>query len=178
MEKKCADFYEILNSRASVRTYTDKRIEDEKLDRLLETLRRSQSAANSQPWHFIVLKKDGREVFDEAVLYKEGFKSAPVIIVACQEPAAAWVRKTDKVNYAVVDVTIAVTDMVAAATAEGLGTCWIAAFDPDKVVALLQIPEGIEPVGLITLGYPEKAIGVVEKPDRKKITDIIHFGRW
>lgn len=177
MDEGLKTFYELYERRRSVREFLDKGIERDKLQRILETLRRSQSAANRQPWHFILLEKKDRKGFDDAVITKEGFKDAPLIVVACAEPQKAWVRKADGKNYAWVDVTIAVTEMIAAATAEGIGTCWIAAFDPVKVKTILGIPDDIEVVALIAMGYPRTPL-VREEKTRKPLEEIIHYGRW
>lgn len=169
-------FYELYERRKSIREFADRGIEPDKIKRLLMTLSRSQSAANRQPWHFIVAEKDGREALNE-LLYKEGFRKAPVIIAACADPSQAWVRKADGVNYSWVDVTIAVTEMIGAATAEGLGTCWIASLDPEKVKAVLGIPAHVDIVALIAVGYPIVEL-VREEKSRKSLGEIIHYGKW
>ncbi|MBI5587978.1 MAG: nitroreductase family protein [Deltaproteobacteria bacterium] len=169
-------FYELYERRKSVREFADGTIEPDKLSRLLVTLNRAQSAANRQPWHFIVAEKKGREELD-SLLHKEGFRNAPVIIAACAEPAQAWIRKADKVNYAWVDVTIAVTEMIGAATAEGLGTCWIASLEPDRVKSALGIPAHIDIVALIAVGYPTTEL-LKENKSRKSLGEIIHYGKW
>ncbi|MBI5344433.1 MAG: nitroreductase family protein [Deltaproteobacteria bacterium] len=176
MDDRLKTFYELFERRRSVREFMDRPIEPDKLSRLIVTLRRAQSAANRQPWHFIVVEKENRLELD-TVFTKDGFKAAPIIIAACAEPGHAWVRKADNVNYAWVDVTIAVTEMIAAATAEGLGACWIAAIDPVRVKEILGIPARIEVVALIAVGYPVKELAREEKP-RKLLKEIIHYGRW
>ncbi len=176
MDEKLRIFYELYDRRRSIREYLDREVERDKLARLLTILRRAQSAANRQPWHFIVVEKEGREELNE-VFTKEGFRKAPVVIVACAEPGQAWVRKTDHRNYAWVDVAIAVTEMIGAATAEGLGTCWVAAIDPERVKRILKIPPHIDVVGIITIGYPVKEL-VREEKNRKPLEEIIHYGRW
>ncbi len=112
-----------------------------------------------------------------SVFTKECFKQAPVVIVACADPGQAWVRKSDNVNYAWVDVSIALTEMIGAATAEGIGTCWIAAIDPLSVKEILGIPAHIEVVGIIALGYPVEELKREEKA-RKSMEEIIYNGRW
>jgi len=176
MDEKLKTFYGLYERRRSVREFLGIPVEKDKMDRLFKALNRAQSAANRQPWHFIVVEKKERAELD-GVFTKEGFKGAPVVIVACAEPEAAWVRKPDGVNYAWVDVTIAVTEMIGAATAEGLGTCWIAAIDPARVKRILGIPERIEVVGIIAVGYPAKELAWEEKP-RKPLEEILHYGRW
>ncbi len=169
-------FYELYERRKSIREFADRGVEPDKLKRLLMTLSRAQSAANRQPWHFIVAEKDGRETLNE-LLYKEGFRKAPVIIAACADPSQAWVRKADGANYSWVDVTIAVTEMIGAATAEGLGTCWIASLDPEKVKAVLGVPTHVDIVALIAIGYPVVELSREEK-SRKSLGEIIHYGKW
>lgn len=176
MDEKLKTFYELYERRKSIREFSDREIEKEKLERLLEMLRRAQSAANRQPWHFIIIEKKDRKKLNDC-LTKEGFKSAPLIIAACAEPQRAWIRKADGVNYAWVDVTIAITEMIGAATAEGLGTCWIAAIDPSKLKEILCIPAHIEVVALIAVGYPFNPL-VKEEQNRKPLEEIIHYGRW
>ena len=176
MNDRLKTFYELYDRRRSVRVFSERVIEPEKLERLTEILRRAQSAANRQPWHFIIIEKEGREALDKTFT-REGFKTAPIIIAALAEAETAWVRKPDKKNYAWVDVSIALTEMIGAATAEGLGACWIAAINPEEVKTLLQIPAHIEIVSLIALGYPEDELERIEK-DRKKKEEIIHYNKW
>jgi nitroreductase len=175
-DTKLKSFYELFCRRASIRQFQDRAIEAEKLERILEIGRRAPSASNKQPWHFILLPKGQRGEFD-LVINRESLRSAPLIIAACAEPSAAWVRSYDKKNYAWIDVTIALTEMMAAATAEGLGSCWIAAFDPLKAREILQLPLNLELVILIALGYAEKPLKIEEK-DRKNTKNIIHYGIW
>ncbi len=176
MDERLKNFYELYDRRRSVREFQDKPIEVEKLSRLFTVLNRAQSAANRQPWHFIVSDKSVRAELN-SVFTKECFREAPVVIVACADPARAWVRKSDNINYAWVDVSIAITEMIGAATAEGIGTCWIAAIDPVRVKEILGIPAHIEVVGIIALGYPVKELKREEKA-RKGMEEIIYNGRW
>ena len=84
---------------------------------------------------------------------KEWFWTAPVVIVACGRPGAAWCRGDGK-NYVDVDVAIAVEHLILAAAAEGLGTCWIGAFDADATREALGIPTELEPIAMTPLGFP------------------------
>ncbi len=176
MNEDLEGFYSILEKRKSVREFSKRPVESEKIERLKRVLQRAQSAANRQPWHFIFVDNENREELNE-VFTKDGFKDAPVVVAACAESDRAWVRKVDDVNYAWVDVSIAVTEMITAATAEGLGTCWIAAIDPMKVGAILHIPTEMDIVALIALGYSREPLAVEEKK-RKPLKEIIHHGKW
>lgn len=176
MDEKLKTFYELYDRRKSVRKFKDRPIDRAVLDRLLKTLQRAQSAANCQPWHFIVVENEDRGELN-AVFTKEGFKGAPVVIVALADPAKAWKRRQDNANFAWIDVAIALTEMIGAATAEGLGACWIASLDPTEVKRILDIPAGLDVVAIIALGYPEEELKREEK-DRKPLDEIIHWGRW
>jgi nitroreductase len=183
MDKRLAAFYELYSRRRSIREFAPRDIDADVMARLLEVLRMAQSAGNRQPWHFIVVHDEEREAFNE-IFTKDGFKDAPVAIVACAEPERAWQRKLDARNYAWVDLTIAVTEMIGAATAEGLGTCWVAALEPLKVKKILDIPEDIDVVAVIVLGYPTEELrqtdsdGVPIEKDRLPLEKIIHYGKW
>ena len=177
MDDKLKGFYDLYWRRRSIREFSGRPVEPEKTDRLLEALRRAQSAANRQPWHFVVISGQEERAALDDVFTKEGFKKAPLLIVACADPSQAWTRRADKVNYAWVDATIAVTEMIGAATAEGLGSCWVAAIEPDLVREKLGIPGQIDIVAIIAIGCPEKEL-VVEDKARKPLAEIIHHGKW
>lgn len=176
MEDKLKTFYELYERRRSVREFDGRPIEPEKTARLLATLQRAQSAANRQPWHFITAENPNREELN-ACLTKEGFKAAPLLIIACADQKQAWIRKSDNVNYAWVDIAIAITEMIGAATAEGIGTCWVAAIDPVRVRQCLAIPGHIDVVAIIAVGYPLTDLVKADKT-RKPLTEIIHHGKW
>ncbi len=147
------DFYEVIKKRRSIRKYKDRPVEEEKLRRVLEAARIAPSAKNAQPWKFIVVKdKKIREKF-KAAYAGEWFWTAPVLICACGLKEEAW-RRWDGKSYLDVDVTIAMDHLILAATAEGLGTCWIGAFDVSEVKKILDLSQGEEPIALTPLGYP------------------------
>ncbi len=175
-EKDRESFYRIIQSRRSVRSYLEDEVPEESLMRILETGRRAASAANCQPWYFLVARRR-----DDHPLYKllrgRSFEKAPVVILGLADRERAWVRKWDGANYARVDLSIALTEMILAATAEGLGTCWIAAFDPAEARRLLNIPPGLDPVSMFSLGYPAEPLKEEEK-DRRSMDDILRRGLW
>lgn len=169
------DFYEVVRRRRSIRAYKPDPVEDEKLLRVLEAARLAPSAANRQPWHFIVVRDpEVKEKLGKAYP-REWFVKAPVIIVACADPTVAW-RRRDGEEYWKVDLAIAMEHLVLAAANEGLGTCWIAAFDERAVKEALGIPEHIRVVALTPLGYPAEEKGPVT--DRKPLDQIVHYDKW
>jgi nitroreductase len=176
------DVFEAVKTRRSIRKFKPDPVEKEKLEKILEAGRLAPSAANRQPWHFIVVNDPAvREALrlahesDWSVRSTSQVLMAPVIIVACAEPEAAW-RRSDGEEYWKVDVAIAMQNMVLTATDEGLGTCWIGAFNEENIKKVLKIPPEIRIVALTPLGYPAESKGVVS--DRKPLTEIVHYNKW
>jgi nitroreductase len=169
------DLFEAIRTRRSIRKYVDKPVEKEKLSRILEAARLAPSAVNLQPWDFIVVTDPKIKGELKSAYPKDWFISAPVIIVACASPSKAWVRK-DGEEYWKVDVAIAMQNLVLAAWAEGLGTCWIGAFNEQEVKKVLGIPEDVRVVAMTPLGYPAEEKGPVT--ERKPISEIVHYEHW
>ena len=165
------DLHDVLRQRRSVRAYRDEQIDEEALARILEAARIAPSAANRQPWHFVVIRDPELRARLLEAYSQQWFADAPVIICACGRPGEAWQRSDGK-SYCDVDVTIAMDHLILAAAAEGLGTCWIGAFKPDRLREVLELPDELEPLALTPLGHP------AEEPEarpRKPIEEIIEF---
>jgi nitroreductase len=169
------DMFEVIRTRRSIRKYIDKPVEKEKLLRVLEAARLAPSAVNRQPWDFIVITDPKIKEEMKSAYSRDWFYSAPVIIVACASPSKAWVRK-DGEEYWKVDAAIAMQNLVLAAWAEGLGTCWIGAFDEQEVKKTLGIPPEIRVVAMTPLGYPAEKKEPVT--DRKPLSEIVHYDHW
>jgi nitroreductase len=148
------DFQELISKRYSVRAYKPDPVEDEKLARILEAARLAPTAANRQPFRVIVIMTKGREAELRQIYGREWFTQAPLVLAVCAVPRESWVRTCDGWNAAEVDATIAMTHIVLAATEEGLGTCWIAAFDPKAAREVLSLPPEVVPSAFTPLGYP------------------------
>lgn len=163
------EFYEVINKRRSIRAYKKDPVEDSKLNRILNAARLAPTAANRQPFSLIVVKDGETKQKLKDAYSQEWFFTAPVIVCACALPDNAWKRNDGKV-YVDVDVAIAMDHLILAAFAEGLGTCWIAAFKPEVVREVLNIPENMEPLVLTPLGYPE----IIPEPTfRKPLEEIV-----
>ncbi len=157
------DFYETIKMRRSIRAYKKNPVEDDRLSRVINAARLAPTAANRQPFSLIVVKNEQVKHKLKDAYSQEWFYTAPVIICACASSENAWKRNDGK-GYVDVDVAIAMDHLILAASAEGLGTCWIAAFKPDVVKDILSIPGNLEPVILTPLGYPE----VIPEPTSRK----------
>jgi len=168
------EFYEALKARRSIRKFKPAPVEPDKIDRILDAARIAPSAKNSQPWQFIVIRDDKVKLALKEAYDKEWFYAAPVIVCVCGDPSKAWIRRDGK-SYLDVDIAIAFEHLILASAAEGLGSCWIGAFDPAAVRRALGLPEDIVPLAMTPLGYPDEA----PRPFvRKTIAEIVRRDRW
>ncbi|MGD2040786.1 MAG: nitroreductase family protein [Anaerolineae bacterium] len=168
------EFSELIRERYSVRAYKPDAVEEEKLERVLEAARLAPTAANRQPFQLIVLSTQGREAELQRIYQRRWFVDAPIVICICALPDEGWVRMDGKA-YVDVDAAIVMDHLVLAATDVGLGTCWIADFDPDAAREVLGLPEGVEPIAFTPLGYP------ADKPrtkKRKSLDDLVRYDGW
>lgn len=148
--------------RTSCRHYDSRPVPEAALTRCLEAARLAPSACNRQPWRFVIVRDAVlRQKIAETCLLPglpmPWIKDAPVIAVLCTERKLITHKIApliSGVNYDLIDCGIAGEHFVLAAEAQGLGTCWIGWFKAKPVRKLLGIPGGVEPVSLISLGYP------------------------
>ena len=169
------DFLTLVKKRKSIRAYKPDPIEAVKLEAVLEAARLAPTAANRQPVRVLVLRTAGRQAELQRIYGRSWFVDAPFVLCVCGVEAEAWVRNHDGKSYLDVDAAIVMDHIVMAATSLGLGTCWIAAFDPDAAREVLQLPEGVTPILFSPLGYPDDRPG---PKHRKERADIVKYDRW
>jgi len=168
------DLFEVISRRYSVRAYRSDSVEEEKLRRILEAARLAPTAANRQAFQILVIPTAGREKELGRIYGAAWFVQAPLVLGVCTLPGQAWTRKDGK-NYADVDAAIVMDHIVLAATALGLGTCWVAAFDPVAAREVLGLPPEVEPVVFTPLGYPADA---PRPKKRKDLSELVRRERW
>jgi nitroreductase len=168
------EFSELIRNRYSVRAYEPDPVEEEKLQQVLEAARLAPTAANRQPFQIIVIPTEGREGDLRRIYRRNWFVQAPLVLCICSIPDEGWVRMDGK-GYTDVDAAIAMDHLILAATEQGLGTCWIAAFDPAAARDVLDLPEGVEPIAFTPLGYAADQPGSKE---RKARSDLVRYERW
>ena len=159
--------------RRSVRSYKADPVPDAILEDVLRTGMNAPSAANQQPWHFVVIKD--RNVLDSITAfhpYAAALKSAPVAIVVCGKPEGQFKEWWPQ------DCSAAVQNMLLAATAHGLGSLWIGIHsDPGReknLGALIRVPSGVLPFAIVALGYSEKPAAKADRFDKTRI----HMETW
>jgi nitroreductase len=167
--KQRMDLFKAIETRKSIRKYKKKAISENHLGRILEAARLAPSAANKQPWRFVVVQNEKqRAKLAEAANSQEFLRDAAAIVVAAADPevSASWHEK---------DTMIALEHMALAAAALGYGTCWIGAFDAEEIKNLLKIPEKMKIVALLPIGVPD------QKPkakSRKDFHEIFYKEKW
>jgi nitroreductase len=169
------DVFKAICTRKSVRTWQARPVEPEKLRRVLEAARLAPSARNVQEWRFVVVTdREKRERLAHEASSEHFMAEAPVIIAACAETDGRIMRCGQRAYP--IDVAIATDHLTLAAVAEGLGTCWIGAFNPAEVRRILGIPDSVQVVELMPLGYP-----MDPKPEPKSrlaYDTIVRFEHW
>jgi len=196
----------LIKNRRSVRNYLSKEVPNKVLFKILEAARWAPSAHNAQPWRFMVIKeRDVKQELARAMasnwdkdMRKNGvplekceslvetsvkrFTSAPVLVVACltmEDMDKYPDKRRQKIEYvmAVQSLAAAIENMLLAAHAEGLGSCWFCAplFCQDVVRKVLKVPSHVEPQALVTLGYSAERL---EPPPRKLLQKIVYQDRW
>jgi len=160
---------DVILNRRSIRRYDQKEIPKDVLDKILEAGRQAPSAVNRQPWHFVVLTDYEIKKELSKGLFNRHVKNSPVTVVGCASTGLLDRR------WSIVDTSIALQNMVIAAWAMGVGSCWIGDFKEDKVKKLLKIPSKWKVVALVSFGYPAQK----SKPRRKKpLEEIVSFNRF
>ena len=162
-----------IRKRYSCRAYLDKGIEQDKLDCILEAARLAPSARNTQDWRFVVVTDpDTKRKVATTTNRPEVFEKAGAIIAACSN--SDYVMRCGQA-IGPIDVAIALEHISLQATDLGLGTCWIGSFDSGKVRQILAIPDDINIVELMALGYPAAS---KPEPNREPIEKIVCYDTW
>jgi len=163
-------FLEFAKKRYSVRKYKEKPVEKEKILQVLEAARNAPSACNFQPWHFIVLTDEKIKSKVAETYPRDWFRKAPVIIVACGDHSLSW-KRADGKDHCDIDLAIAIDHMTLAAADLGLGTCWVCAFAAESCHKILGLPDNLEAVALLPLGYPDEE--TIPEKNRKRLEEIV-----
>ncbi len=168
------DFIKLAKQRYSCRKYKSQPVEQEKLNQILEAGRIAPSAANYQPWIFVVVKDTNLQNIRKCY-HRDWFDTAPMYIVLCANHKQSW-KRYDKKDHADIDVSIAAGHITLAATNLGLATCWVCNFEKDKLTETLNLPSDYEPVVILSLGYPDDNVNI-DRHDKKRkpLKDIVFY---
>jgi nitroreductase len=170
------EYTELISNRVSVRNYDPNRpVPKEILEKILEAGRIAPTAANHQPFKFLIISSSPIIEKVKACYNRDWFNDAPHILVAVGLRDQAWIRSYDGYNSVETDVAIAMTHIILAAENEGVGTCWIAAFNPQLLKNATNPAENQQIFGIITLGYQKPGFQKSLIKKRKLLKDIAEF---
>ncbi len=160
------DFITIAKTRCSIRSYTGKKVEPEKLEKILEAAHVAPTAANLQPVHLIAVQsEDGLAKIGKAA----NIYDAPLAIIVCADRSKAWVRPFDQKQTGDIDATILTDHMMLQATELGLGSVWVCYFKPDVLRREFGLPDHLEPVNILAVGYAGENFADPERHSQTRI---------
>lgn len=160
--------YEAISTMLAVRSYEDKPIPDEIIRRIVEAGRLTGSSMNLQPWHFIVVQnKETLRKIGEQIAYASYTADAQAAIIVAIEPT----------EYAVSDGSRAIQSMLLTAWEMGIGANWAGWLGMNQLKPLLGVPNNLDLLAILPLGYPVKSIGKGKKK-RKSISEVAHSERF
>jgi len=169
------DVFEAIKKRRSVRAYTSEEVSEEDVERLIEAARLAPSAGNIQPWEFVIVTNaETKRRLSDAALHQTFIEEAPVVIIVCADVArSSWGYGSRGTNlYCLQDTAAATENMLLAAQALGLATCWVGAFHEDEVARVVNTPRNVRPVAIVPVGRP------AEKPSarpKRSMREIVHY---
>ena len=169
------DIYTAIATRKSVRAYEDRDVPEEALTRILEATRLAPSASNRQEWRFVVVRDPAtRRRLAQASARQRFVGQAPVVLVCCAE-TDGHVMPCGLPSFPI-DLAIAIDHITLCAAAEGLGTCWIGAFNEGKVKEIVGIPPEVRVVAVLPLGYPQDPTPA--RKSRLPLERIVKYEGW
>lgn len=170
------DFYEVIKKRKSVRKFKPDPIPEKIMNEIIEAGRIAPSAKNYQPWHFVIINDpDLKEQMVKACRDQRFVGEGAAIIVGCALTDSAWGRMGGYMSSWSVDLSIALDHIILAAVNEGLGTCWIGAFDEEQVKRILRIPDNVRVLALTPIGYPNED---PKDRGRKPLKEIVSYNAY
>ena len=169
------EVFEAIAARKSVRAFVERPIAEDDLDKVLGAARAAPSARNGQEWRFVVVRDRAMRERIAVEAARQPFIGTSAVLLACCAQTDGRLMRCGQAAYPI-DVAIAMDHLTLAATALGLGTCWIGSFDETLVKELLGIPAEVRVVQLMPLGYPADPAPVAKS--RLSLDEIVHREHW
>ena len=169
------DVLEAINERRSIRAFTDEKVSEKDVERLIDAARWAPSAGNTQPLELVVVKdKEMKRKLSEAALNQTFIQKAPVVIVVCADlnRSSRGYGSRGKHLYSLQDTAAATENILLAAQELGLATCWVGAFREKEVAKAVKAPKNVKPVAIVPVGYPaERPVA----PQKRSVNEIVHY---
>jgi nitroreductase len=157
-------------SRRSIRRFMNEPVSEQVMNNILEAGRRAPSATNQQPWHFVVARDHNEKEACSFGGFNRFVTEAPFVVVGLYRKSEVIIEK-----LSLMDVTIALQNMVVAAWVQGVGSCWMGAFDERKLKDTLNLPVDSRIVGAVAFGIPAEN---PSQPTKKALSETVHFDKW
>jgi nitroreductase len=169
------DVFEAILKRRSVRNFEKREIPKEKIEKLKEALIWAPSAGNLQARKFyFVFNEEIKKKLAKAALNQNFIAKAPLVIVGCCDlEKISWYGERGKNLYTICDVSAAIENLLLMATAEGLGACWVGAFDESEVSKILNLPKNERPIVIVPIGFSKEIPSLPEREEKEKLIEEI-----
>lgn len=164
-----------IRERRSIRKFKKQKVSGEKVAHLIEAASYAPSAGNIQPWEFVVVKKQTvKKKLAEATYNQDLITNASVVIVVCadEKRSSMGYGSRGRTLYCLQDTAAATQNILLTAQSLGLGACWVGSFNEDEVREAVKAPEGVRPVIMIPIGYPEV---IPRKRIRRFLSEMVHY---
>ncbi len=168
------ELLEAITKRRSIRAFKKQDLPQGTVEKLVEAATHAPSAGNVQPWAFVVAASaDMKRALSSAAYSQKQVEEASAVIVVCADEKRAEERYgvKGKTLYCLQDTAAAIQNILLTACSLGLGSCWVGAFKEEQVRKLIRAPDGVRPVALIPVGYPDEA---PKARDRRPLSEIMH----
>jgi nitroreductase len=169
------DVFEAIKRRRSGRAYTDEKVSEEDVERLIDAARWAPSAGNIQPWEFVVVKDaETKRKLSNAALNQTFIEKAQVVIVVCADlnRTSSGYGSRGVHLYCIQDTAAATENILLAAQELGLATCWVGAFHENEVAKAVKAPRNMRPVAIVTVGHPAEE---PTAPHKRSVDEIVHY---
>ena len=157
-------------SRRSIRKFKSEPVSEEVINNILEAGRLAPTATNQQPWYFVIARTQKEKEAFSFGGFNKFTSDADFIILGLYKKSEVIIEK-----LSLIDVSIALQNMVITATVQGIGSCWMGAFDEKKLHDTLNLPDDSRIVGAVAFGIPNEK---PRQPSKKPLKEIVHFNKW
>jgi len=175
MRERFMELSEAIKGRRCIRAFKQRDVPEEAVEKLIDAARHAPSAGNIQPWEFVIVRKlEVKKKLARAALHQAFVEEAPAVIVVCanEKRSSMGYGSRGKTLYCIQDTAAATQNILLTAFSLGLGACWIGAFNEDEAKRALNAPEGIRPVAIVPVGYPDET---PSHRDTRPLNQIIRY---
>jgi nitroreductase len=159
-----SDLLKTIRERRSIRTYTDEPLTEEQIEELIEALIWAPSAGNFQCRKFFFVRNaELRQKLQDACFNHDWIAEAPLIVVCCLDRKVEEHYGEGSTGFAIQDVSASIQNLLLLAHDRGLGSCWVCAYDPDRVRELLSLGPELDLVAIVTVGHGAESPALTER---------------